>query len=112
MHGLDDRDSFLTHHSEGAQPADGVTFLSCDVAKAVQIGLEAAGGKNLEVFSPTIGRRPLERGLINEIDLHIEPVLLGDGIRLLDKPGGACPTRTAQRRGPLSRSEPAVPPRS
>jgi dihydrofolate reductase len=42
---------------------------------------------NLEVFSPTIGRQLLERGLIDQIDLHIAPVLLGDGIRLLDKPG-------------------------
>ena len=50
--------------------------------------LAAAGGKNLEVFSPTIGRQLLELGLIDEIDLHILPVLLGDGIRLYDNPGG------------------------
>ncbi|MFD4969331.1 dihydrofolate reductase family protein [Streptomyces sp. NPDC058424] len=61
----------LTHHPEDARPATGVTFLSCDVAEAVRIGLEAAGGKNLEVFSPTIGRQLLERGLIDEIDLCI-----------------------------------------
>ncbi|CAL9659103.1 hypothetical protein SUDANB176_06918 [Streptomyces sp. enrichment culture] len=79
----------LTHHPQDAPPAAGVTFLSCDVAEAVRIGLEAAGGKNLEVFSPTIGRQLLERGLIDEIDLHIVPVLLGDGIRLFDRPGGA-----------------------
>lgn len=88
----------LTHHPEDAQPADGVTFLSCDVAEAVRIGLEAAGGKNLEVFSPTIGRQLLERGLIDEIDLHIAPVLLGDGIRLFDNPGGA-PVRLELRGG-------------
>ena len=78
----------LTHHPEDAAPADGVTFLSCDVAEAVRIGLEAAKGKNLEVFSPSIGRQLLERGLIDEIDLHVAPVLLGDGIRLFDLPGG------------------------
>ncbi|MFE9690716.1 dihydrofolate reductase family protein [Micromonospora sp. NPDC005806] len=78
----------LTHHPEDAPPTTGVTFLSCDVAEAVRIGLEAAGGKNLEVFSATIGRQLLERGLIDEIDLHIAPVLLGDGIRLFDNPGG------------------------
>jgi dihydrofolate reductase len=66
-----------------------VTLLSCDVAEAVRIGLEAAAGKNLEVFSANIGRQLLERGLIDEIDLHIAPVLLGDGIRLFDNPGGA-----------------------
>jgi dihydrofolate reductase len=79
----------LTHHPEDAQPVSGVTFLNCDVAEAVRIGLEAAGGKNLEVFSPTIGRQLLERGLIDEIDLHVAPVLLGEGIRLFDNPGGS-----------------------
>ncbi|GAA2688113.1 dihydrofolate reductase family protein [Nonomuraea recticatena] len=78
----------LTHHPEDAAPADDVTFLNCGPAEAVRIGLAAAGGKNLEVFSPSIGRQLLERGLIDEIDLHIAPVLLGDGIRLYDNPGG------------------------
>ncbi|MEV0757741.1 dihydrofolate reductase family protein [Streptosporangium sp. NPDC050280] len=78
----------LTHHPEDAEPAEGVTFLSCDLAEAVRIGLAAAGGKNLEVLSPTIGRQLLELGLIDEIDLHIAPVLLGEGIRLYDNPGG------------------------
>lgn len=78
----------LTHHPEDAAPAEGVTFLNCDVAEAVRIGLEAADGKNLEVLSPTIGRQLLERGLVDEIDLHIAPVLPGDGIRLFDHPGG------------------------
>jgi dihydrofolate reductase len=79
----------LTHHPDDAPAAPGVIFLDCDVAEAVRIGLEAAGGKNLEVLSPTIGRQLLERELIDEIDLHIVPVLLGDGIRLFDNPGGA-----------------------
>lgn len=78
----------LTHHPDDAAPADGVTFLNCEPAEAVRIGLEAAGGKNLEVFSPTIGRQLLDLGLIDEIDLHITPVLLGEGIRLYDNPGG------------------------
>jgi len=77
----------LTHHPEDATPADGVTFLNCGPAEAVRVGLEAARGKNLEVFSPTIGRQLLELGLIDEIDLHIAPVLLGEGIRLYDNPG-------------------------
>jgi dihydrofolate reductase len=76
----------LTHHPEDARPADGITVLSCPVEEAVQIALDAAGGKNVEVFSPTIGRQLLERGLIDEIDLHIAPILLGAGIRLYDNP--------------------------
>jgi dihydrofolate reductase len=77
----------LTHHPEDATPADDVTFLSCDPAEAVRIGLAAAGGKHLGVFSPTIGAQLLERGLIDEIDIHIAPILLGEGIRLYHNPG-------------------------
>ncbi|GIG66186.1 dihydrofolate reductase family protein [Phytomonospora endophytica] len=79
----------LTHHPEDAEPAAGITFLSCDVTEALRIAKEAAGDKNVEVFSPTIGAQLLERGLVDEIDLHIAPVLLGDGIRLFHNPGGA-----------------------
>jgi dihydrofolate reductase len=77
----------LTHHPEDATPADDVTFLNCGPAEAVRIGLAAADGKNLAVFSPTIGAQLLGLGLIDEIDLHIAPILLGQGIRLYDNPG-------------------------
>jgi dihydrofolate reductase len=53
----------------------------------VRIGLAAAAEKNLEVLSTTIGRQLLELGLIDEIDLRIAPILLGEGIRLYDNPG-------------------------
>jgi hypothetical protein len=39
------------------------------------------------VFSPTIGAQLLELGLIDEIDINIAPILLGDGIRLCHNPG-------------------------
>jgi hypothetical protein len=79
----------LTHHPEDAEPVDGVTFLDCDVAEAVRIGLDAADGKNLESFSPSIGTPLLERGLIDEVDLHVLPRLLGDGTRLYDVADGS-----------------------
>ena len=74
----------LTHHPQDATPAADVTFLDCDPAEAVRIGLQAAAGKNLEVFSPTIGRQLLELGLVDELDVHIAPVMIGDGIRLYE----------------------------
>ena len=79
----------LTHHPEDATPADDVTFLTCGPAEAVRIGLAAAGGKNLGVFSPTIGAQLLDLGLIDDIDLYIAPILLGQGIRLYHNPGRA-----------------------
>ena len=62
-------------------------MLSCSVEEAVRIAVRAADGKNVEVFSPTIGRQLLALGLIDEIDLHVAPILLGDGVRLYDNPG-------------------------
>ena len=82
----------LTHHPEDAVPVDGVTFLNCGPAEAVRIAKEAAGEKNVEVFSPNIGRQLLDLGLVDEIDLHVAPVLLGDGVRFYDNPG-AVPVR-------------------
>ena len=77
----------LTHHPEDAVPADDITFLSCPVERALDIARAAAGEKNVEVFSPNICAQLLRLGLIDEIDLHIAPVLLGDGIRLFDAVG-------------------------
>lgn len=79
----------LTHHPDDADPAEGVTFLDCDVAEALQIAKAAAGEKNVEVLSASVGRQLLLLGLIDEIDIHLLPVLLGDGIRLYDNPGGS-----------------------
>jgi hypothetical protein len=75
---------FVRPPSEDAPRTADIQFLSRPVEDAVRIGLEAAGGKNLEVFSPTIGKLLLRLGLIDEFDLHLAPVLLGDGIRLYD----------------------------
>jgi dihydrofolate reductase len=97
----------LTHHPEDARPAEDITFLSCPVDEALRIALDAAQGKNVEVFSPTICAQLLRLGLIDEIDVHIVPVLLGDGIRLFDALGGHAvhlrrdsdtPTRTVDLR--------------
>jgi hypothetical protein len=57
----------LTHHPEDAEP----------------------DGKNLEIFSPSIGTPLLERGLIDEVDPHVLPRLPGDGTRLYDVAGGS-----------------------
>lgn len=78
----------LTHHPEDAPVIDGVSMLSCAVEEALNIALEAAAGKNVEVFSPTISAQLLERGLIDEVIVHIAPVLLGDGVRLHEAHGG------------------------
>lgn len=76
----------LTHHPDDA-PDRSVTFLNCDIAEAVETGLDAAGGKNLVVFGADVARQCATRGLIDELSVHIVPVMLGDGLRLFDCPG-------------------------
>jgi dihydrofolate reductase len=79
----------LTHHPEDARPADDVTFLNCDLAEAISICLDAARGKDVEILSADISRQAIQRGLLDEIAVHIAPVLLGDGVRFYEAPGGS-----------------------
>lgn len=78
----------LTHHPEDALPADDVTFLNCDLTEAISTCLRAANGKNVEILSADIARQAIHRGLLDEIAVHIAPVLLGDGVRFYEAPGG------------------------
>jgi len=78
----------LSHHSPSGHAVEGVTYVD-DLRAALTQARHAAGAQNVEIFSPGIGKQALELGLLDEIDLHIAPVLLGDGVRLYEAPGGA-----------------------
>jgi dihydrofolate reductase len=56
---------FVLTHPEDAAPDPGVTFLSCDVAEAVETALAAAGGKNLVIFGADLARQCVMRGLVD-----------------------------------------------
>jgi dihydrofolate reductase len=77
----------LTHHPEDAPEHPGITLLSCDVAEAVETALAAADGRDLVLFGGAIGRQCVQRGLLDELYVHVAPVLLGDGVRLFEAPG-------------------------
>lgn len=77
----------LTHHLEDATPNAGVTFLNCGIDEAVEAALAAANGKNLELLGADIARQCATRGLIDELYVHVAPVMLGDGLRAFDCPG-------------------------
>jgi dihydrofolate reductase len=78
----------LTHHPPDSSPDPAFTFLSGPIEAAVETALEAAGGKNLVLFGASIGRQCIDSGLVDELLVHLVPVLLGDGLRLFDRPGG------------------------
>jgi len=61
------------------------TFVTGGVERAVSLAREAAGGKDVAVAGGgTLLRQVLAAGLLDELELHIAPVLLGDGMRLFD----------------------------
>ena len=70
----------LTHRPpEPPDPAD--MFLTGDIGEAVAKARSAAGGKNLEILGADVAGQCLRRGLVDEIQVYVLPVLLGDGIR-------------------------------
>ena len=61
------------------------TFVTDGIERAVALARDAAGGKNVAVAGGgTLLRQVLAAGLLDELELHIIPVLLGDGMRLFD----------------------------
>lgn len=77
----------LTHHVP-ADPAPGITFAGT-LDDAVRAAQEAAGDRYINVLGADIARQCLEAGVLEEILVLVAPVLLGDGVRLFDHPGGS-----------------------
>ena len=68
-----------------AQGGTSFTFVTAGVEQAIQLARAAADGKNVAVAGgDTLLRQVLRAGLLDELELHIVPVLLGDGLRLFD----------------------------
>jgi dihydrofolate reductase len=77
----------LTHRPPDDAANDSVTFLSTPLADAVPSALQAANGNNVVIFGADLARQCLHAGLLDEIVIHLAPVLLGAGVRLYDSIG-------------------------
>jgi dihydrofolate reductase len=77
----------LTHDPPAGATAPDVTFIR-DLDTAVRVAKDAAGGKYVNVLGANVAKHCLEAGLLDEILVLIAPVLLGDGVRLFQHPGG------------------------
>ena len=61
------------------------TYVTDGVAEAVARAKKAAGGRDVAVAGGgTLLLQVLKEGLLDELELHIVPVVLGTGMRLLD----------------------------
>ncbi len=76
----------LTHHAPDT-PVPGVTFVG-DLDSGIAAAKAAAGDKYVNVLGASTAQQCLEAGVLDEILVLIAPVLLGDGVRLFDRPGG------------------------
>jgi dihydrofolate reductase len=65
-----------------------VNYLSGDIRAAVETANKAAGDKYLVILGADVARQCIEAGLLNEVAIHLAPVLLGDGVRLFNRPNG------------------------
>jgi dihydrofolate reductase len=74
--------------------ADRVTFVVDGIASAVAKGIAVADDRDVVVMGggETV-RRAIEAGLVDELRLHLAPVLLGDGVPLF---AGAAPRALRQ----------------
>jgi dihydrofolate reductase len=76
----------LTHHVPDS-PVPGVTFV-CDLATGVAAAKAAAGDKYVNILGASTAGQCLDEGILDEILVFVTPVLLGDGVRLFERPGG------------------------
>jgi dihydrofolate reductase len=85
--GWDGPQIVLTHHAPDDSPP-GITFVS-DLDSGVAAAKAAAGDKYVNVLGASIARQCLAAHVLDEILVCIAPVLLGDGVRLFEHPGGS-----------------------
>jgi dihydrofolate reductase len=60
------------------------TFVTDGVESAIEKARQVAGDKNIGISGSTIVQQCLKAGLLDELQIHLVPILLGTGIRLFD----------------------------
>ena len=73
----------LSRRAPGSEPWPLVTYVP-DITTAMAEAKRAAGEKDVLVHGAGIAQRALAAGVLDEIEIHLVPVLLGQGRRLFD----------------------------
>jgi dihydrofolate reductase len=72
----------VTHHAPATSHPSVYTFVTDGVASAIEQAKEAAGDKVVGLHGATVMQQGLPLGLVDEIRVHVIPVLLGGGTPL------------------------------
>jgi dihydrofolate reductase len=82
----------LTHHARDPLEMQGGTsfrFVTEGIDVALERAKDAARGKDVTLGGgANVAQQYLKAGLIDEMEIHVVPVLLGDGARLFDNTDG------------------------
>jgi dihydrofolate reductase len=83
----------LTHHPRDAVTKQGgtsYTFVTDGIESALEEARAAAGDKDVAVAGGAdVVQQCLEAGLLDELQIHLAPLVLGGGVRLFDDLGTA-----------------------
>ena len=78
----------VTHEAREPLPMQGgttYTFVTDGIEAALELARAAAGDKNVGIWGgANIMRQYLKAGLLDEMQIHLIPVLLGGGVRLFE----------------------------
>jgi dihydrofolate reductase len=79
----------LTHHSREPWPREGGTtfsFVTDGIESALQQAVAAAEGKDVRISGGANAiQQFMTAGLVDELRIHLAPVLLGSGVRLFER---------------------------
>jgi dihydrofolate reductase len=84
------RPLFVVTHTAPSDPPEGgvYSFVTDGIVRALERAQSAAEGKTVTIMGGAdIGRQYLAAGLVDEISLHLAPVLLGRGTRMFEDLG-------------------------
>jgi dihydrofolate reductase len=98
----------LTHHARDTVTKQGgttFTFVTDGIEAALEQARAVAGDKDVSVAGgASLVQQYLKAGLIDELQIHVVPLLLGDGVRLFDNLG----TKQVELEGTRVIESPAV----
>lgn len=78
----------LTHRPEELADDPSVVAMHAPITEVIAHAQTLAGDRDVQIISADIARQALEHDLIDELQVFVAPVFLGDGTRIFDVPDG------------------------
>ena len=78
----------LTHRPHEIANDPSIVAMNCGIVEAIDRAQQIAVDRSIQIISADIARQALEFDLIDELQVFVAPVFLGDGIRIFDVSGG------------------------